>query len=74
MMQERQNRGILEEDEALITLIGVCLLFSIFMPMVLLLSPEILKEAPLFLSVFVISLLGPGFTITLRDMRFLFSC
>lgn len=70
-MQDRRSRGISEEDEALIALIGVCLLFSIFVPLVLLFSPEILKETPLFLSIFVISLLGPGFTISLRDMRFL---
>lgn len=60
-----------EEDEALLALVGICLIFSIFMPLVLILSPEVLKEVPLFLSIFVVSLFGPGFTISLREMRFL---
>lgn len=72
-IQERQ-RQLSEEDEALLALVGVCLLISILMPVVLLLSPEILKEIPLIVAVFGVSLLGPGFTITLKDMRFLLSC
>lgn len=71
--QVHQNRGLSEEDETILALVGICVIFSVCMPMALLVSPDILKETPLLISVFAISLLGPGFTITLRDMRFLLS-
>lgn len=68
---QEHPRALTEEDEALLAFIAVCLLFSILMPLVLLLTPEAAVEAPLYISIFIVSLLGPGFTITLKDMRFL---
>lgn len=67
-MQVRRET-LTEEDEALLALVSVCVLFSVFLPLALFISPEVIKEALVLVSVVVISLFGPVFS--LREMRFL---
>lgn len=71
-MNDRQ-RILSEDDEALIVFIAVCLIFSIVIPILLLISPGFVKDGPLLCSLFVLAVLGPGFMLSNQDMRYLLS-
>lgn len=67
------ERILSEDDEALIVFLALCLIFSIFIPILLLFSPSFVKDGPLLCSLFILGVLGPGLLLSNTEMRFLLS-
>lgn len=69
-MQNREAAAR-EDDEALLFLLLMGFIFSVLVPVFLMVSPSFVKEGPLLTSLFVVAIVGPNFLISLTDLRFL---
>lgn len=76
-IQEKKMNGteqrLTEEDHAILILLALSLLLSVFIPFLLVISPTLITEGPLLISITLLAMIGPGLIITLHDMRFLLS-
>lgn len=62
-----------EEDQSLILLLFLSLILTIFLPCILVISPNLLSDGPVLLSFVILLITGPVFLLTLKEARFLLS-
>lgn len=68
------NIPLSEEEQALLILLALSLLVSVCLPVMLMISPNLLKDGTVLVSLMLLTIMGPGFFISLQDMRFLLCC
>lgn len=62
-----------EEDQSLVLLLFLSLVLTIFLPCILVISPNLLSDGPVLLSLVLLLITGPMFVITVKEARFLLS-
>lgn len=68
------NRTVLnEDDQVLLLLLFLSLALSVLLPCILAISPRLLVDGPILLSIILLLVMGPAFHITIKEARFLLS-
>lgn len=68
------NRAALhEDDQVLLLFLFLSLTLSVLLPCILAISPRLLADGPILLSIILLLVMGPAFHITIKEARFLLS-
>lgn len=59
-----------EEENALLSLLAISLIFSVVIPFLIILSPSLISDGPFLITIVLLAIIGPGMFISSQDLRF----